>query len=288
MMPHMAEMQREYKDKGVTFVGFTKKDPNNTAEKVAAFVVKRGPKLGYTFAYADDAETYDAYMKAAGQGGIPCSYVVDKDGKVAYIGHPMFLGLVIPKVVEGKWTRDDLAGLAKAEKDVDAVFAAFPRPGAKDEQQAVEAGLKALADFQAKYPPLADIPYFVGPKLGMLIQAKKFDEVKAAAEKVIARAVKQDDPSMLQSVSRALQSPDVRDRKELVKLAVEAAESALKVAGDRDAIALYRVAQAHFAAGDADKAKEYGKKAVAAADDSTKTALERAVKEFDKEEKKDK
>src|SRR5688500_17455059 len=70
MMPHMAEMQREYKDKGVTFVGFTKKDRTNTAEKVAAFVEKRGPKLGYTFAYADDAETYDAYMQASGQGGI--------------------------------------------------------------------------------------------------------------------------------------------------------------------------------------------------------------------------
>ena len=78
MMPHMAEMQAEYRDKGVTFIGYTAKDPNNTAEKVSTFVSKRGPKLGYTFAYGDTSDTYDAYMKAAGQGGIPCSYVVDK------------------------------------------------------------------------------------------------------------------------------------------------------------------------------------------------------------------
>src|SRR6266700_1173933 len=33
MMPHMGELQTEYKDK-VTFIGFTAKDPNNTLEKV--------------------------------------------------------------------------------------------------------------------------------------------------------------------------------------------------------------------------------------------------------------
>src|SRR5437667_910319 len=76
MMPHMGELQNEYRDKGVTFIGFSAKDPNNTEEKVAALVEKRGPKLGYTFAYADDRQTYDAWMKAAGQGGIPCSFVI--------------------------------------------------------------------------------------------------------------------------------------------------------------------------------------------------------------------
>jgi thiol-disulfide isomerase/thioredoxin len=284
MMPHMAEMQREYKDKGVTFIGFTKKDPNNTPEKVAEFVQKRGPKLGYTFAYADDSDTYDAYMKAAKQGGIPCSYVVNKEGKIDYIGHPMFLGVVLPKVVEGKWTKDDVAGLAKVEKDVDAVFEAFQKPDA-------EAGLKALSDFEKQYPALAHVPYFVGPKLQLLLKAKKYDVAKADAEKVIARAVKQDDPMMLQMVSRSLQSPAAKDHKELVKLAVEAAESAVKVAGDKDPMSLYAAAQAHFTAGDKEKAREYGKKAIAAADGRLKTALEKAVAQFDeekKEEKKDK
>lgn len=281
MMPHMAEMQKEYKDKGVTFIGYTAKDPNNSAEKVAAFVEKRGPKLGYTFAYDDDRETYDAYMKAAGQNGIPCSYVVDREGKIAYIGHPMFLGLVVPKVVEGKWTRDDLAGMEKVDKDVDAVFASFRKPDAEE-------GLKVLADFEAKYPALHDIPYFVGPRLSLMLKAKKYDEVKAAAEKMITKAVKQDDPTLLRSVSGALRSPDAKDQKELLKLSVEAAETGVKVAGDKDPIALLNAAQAHLATGDKAKAKEYGQKAIAAADDDRmKTALERLVKEFDKEEKKE-
>ena len=81
MMPHMSDLQHEYKEKGVTFIGFTAKDPNNTAEKVEQFVEKRGPKLKYTFAYADNRDTYDAWMKAADQNGIPCCFVVGKDAR---------------------------------------------------------------------------------------------------------------------------------------------------------------------------------------------------------------
>src|SRR5262245_14420021 len=40
-MPHLAQMQAEYKDKGVTFIGYSHKDPNNSAEQVAAFVAQR-------------------------------------------------------------------------------------------------------------------------------------------------------------------------------------------------------------------------------------------------------
>src|SRR5262249_31400996 len=36
-MPHLAELQAQYKDKGVTCIGFTARDPDNTEAKVAAF-----------------------------------------------------------------------------------------------------------------------------------------------------------------------------------------------------------------------------------------------------------
>jgi len=139
MMPHMSDLQAQYKGK-VTFIGFTSKDNNgNNQEKVSAFVEKRGPKLGYTFAYADDRDTNDAWMKAAGQGGIPCCFVVGKGGNIAYIGHPMYLDVVLPKVVEGTWAVGDVEALAKVEKDVGKVFDSF--------RGDAEASLKAIAEF---------------------------------------------------------------------------------------------------------------------------------------------
>jgi thiol-disulfide isomerase/thioredoxin len=283
MMPHMGELQAEYKSKGVTFIGFTAKDPNNSLEKVQALVEKRGPKLGYTFAYADDRETYDAWMKAAGQGGIPCSYVVDKAGKIAYIGHPMYLDVVLPKVVEGKWTEADTDGLKKIEAEVEDVFkAAFGSDA--------EAGLKALADFEKKYPKLAGIPYFNAPRITLFLKAKKAAEAKATAEAIVAKALKQEDSTALTAVSGALRGPAVNGDKDLLALSLRAAESALKLAGDKDIFVLLTVAEAHFANGDRAKAKEFGAKAVAASEkeqDYIKKIVAKEVSKFD-DEKKDK
>jgi thiol-disulfide isomerase/thioredoxin len=281
MMPHMAEMQAEYKGKA-TFVGFTAKDPTNTEEKVGEFVKKRGEKLKYTFAYADDRDTYDAYMKAANQGGIPCSYVVNKEGKIAYIGHPMYLDLVLPKVVAGTWDAvKDGAVLEKADAEVNELFGLL---GNKDP----EVGLKALHAFEAKYPPLAHIPYFVAPKLDLLIKAKKYDEARKSAEETIARAIKQDDPLILRNVSGVLQSSAAKENKELTALSIKAAEAGLKVAGEKDALALLTVAEAYFATGDAAKAQELGKKAVEAAETESpglKNFVQARVKKFSEDKK---
>jgi thiol-disulfide isomerase/thioredoxin len=147
MMPHLGDIQEELGPKGVTVIGFTANDPGNTREKVVQFVGKRGGKLGYTIAYADDRETYDAYMKSAGQTGIPCSFVIGKDGKIAFIGHPLFLDEVLPKVLDGTW--DAVRGAAElkaADKLWDDTYAAISKPGDPVAQ------LAQWEAFSAKWP----------------------------------------------------------------------------------------------------------------------------------------
>ncbi|HEV3438845.1 MAG TPA: redoxin domain-containing protein [Gemmata sp.] len=283
MMPHMSDLQAEYRDQGVTFVGFSAKDQNNTQEKVTAFVEKRGPKLGYTFAYADDRETYTAWMTAAKRNGIPCSFVVGKDGKIAYIGHPMYLDEVLPKVVAGKWTKEDAEGIEKVEAEVLAVFKAI---GGTD----AEAGANALLEFQKKHPKLAGIPYFVGPRISLLLKTKKVAEARKAAEEVIEKAIKRDDPTALSTMAGVLRSPAANNDKELLSLSLRAAEAGLKVAGDKDMFALLNLAETYFALGEKEKAREYGAKAVAAStgeSDAMKKYVQAQVKKFD-DEKKDK
>lgn len=276
MMPHMGELQTQYK-KEVVFIGYSAKDPNNSQEKVTAFVEKRGPKLGYTFAYADDRDTYDAWMKAAGRNGIPCCFVVDKVGKIAYIGHPMYLDVVLPKVVAGKWTEADVEAVNGIEKEVNAVFMAT-------RDMDPEVFLKTLGAFEKAHPELASIPYFQGPKLSSLIKAKKTDEAKKMAEALIAKGIKTDDSGVLRTVAGALGT--AKDNKEFLALAVKAAEAGVKVAGEKDAVALYFLAEAYFASGDKAKAKETGAKAVAAADnEGLKKQLAKLTEKY--EDKKD-
>lgn len=275
MMPHMSEMQTEYRDRGVTFIGYSAKDPNNTAEKVTAFVKKRGAKLGYTFAYSDTRDSYNSWMQAAGRNGIPCCFVVDKKGNIAYIGHPMYLDVVMPKVVGGEWTAADVKKLETVEQEVNAVFKSINNPDA-------EAGLTAVADFETKNPALAHIPYFIGPKISLLIRAKKLDLAKKMASAVVAKAKKQDDPTALSAVSRALRTPGAPDDKELAELMLTAAEAGLSLAGEKDLGALLNMADAHFATGNKAKAREFGAKAVAATENPrTKEAVEKMIKKYE-------
>src|SRR5207244_3832860 len=44
-MPDLADLQAQYKNKGVTVIGYTAVDPDNPEERAAAFVKKRGAKL---------------------------------------------------------------------------------------------------------------------------------------------------------------------------------------------------------------------------------------------------
>jgi thiol-disulfide isomerase/thioredoxin len=259
MMPHLGDLQEELGPKGVTIVGFTAKDPGNTAKKVEGFVKKRGGKMGYSIAYADDRDTYDAYMKAAGQNGIPCSYVIGKDGKVAYIGHPLFLDDVLPRVLAGTW--DPIKGAAEmgaADKLWDETFAAVNKPGPDPVAQ-----LAKWEAFSAKWPKLAADPYMTASRLRLLVAAKRYADARTLAEAVVAKAVKRNDVSALGTVSDAVSvasgSPD------LAAVAVKAAEAALAIDGET-AAALTRVTKAYAAAGDAAKVKAFGPKAVAAAE----------------------
>jgi thiol-disulfide isomerase/thioredoxin len=261
-MPHLAELQSEYKDKGVTVIGVTSRDilgkTDHTEKMVAAFVKERGPKLKYTFAYADDSAAADTWLKAAGREGIPCTFVVDKAGRIAYIGHPLYLPLVLPKVVAGtEGARAISDEMAKVEAEYGVVSGDLARDP--------KAGLRALKAFEAKYPPLADFLPSVRAKLSYLPKHGDAGEAKEYAEGLVARAVKRGDPLNLSLVSAILRLGDGREDKELLAVAVKAAEAEVRLTGGADAQALINLAGAYSATGNVAKTKEYASKAIEAA-----------------------
>jgi len=259
IMPHMGDLQDEYRSKGVTFIGFAS-EANDKEEKVKAFVAKQGPKLGYSFAFGNGTETHEAYMKASGQNGIPCSFLVDRQGNIAYIGHPLFLDVVLPKVLDGSW--DPRAGtemLAAADKDFDAAYEVVMAKA-----KGPDAGLKALSQFAAKWPALADNVYMNNAKLDLLVRGKKFPEAKELANKLIARAVTRGDTSGLKSISTALRDTAAKGQADLTAQAIKASEASYEL--DKENVAtILNLLEAYEFAGDQAKVKELGPKAVAAA-----------------------
>ena len=87
-VPHLTELQKRFGDQGVTIIGITSEDPDNTLDKVKKFVEQKGKGLGYTIAFDKEDKTGKAFMEAAGEFHIPTAFVVNKQGRIAWIGFP--------------------------------------------------------------------------------------------------------------------------------------------------------------------------------------------------------
>ena len=106
-IPHLTELQKKHAD--VAFIGVSvwEDDPS----KVKPFVEEMGEKMNYRVALdavpekgaGDDGAMAKNWMKAADQNGIPTAFIVDKAGKIAWIGHPAAMDKPLGKIVAGEW-----------------------------------------------------------------------------------------------------------------------------------------------------------------------------------------
>lgn len=277
LLGRSAELQAEYRDK-VTFLGVTSADPDSPRAQVQAFLAPRGTKFGHAFTLV--AGPADAWLKASGRTALPTAFIIDRAGKVAFIGHTLHLGAVLPRVVAGTWTPEEAASLPQVETEVTALLKGLPLAGA-------ESAHKALVEFEAKHPALAKLPALLGPRLAVLLRNKKFADAKRAGEAALTTAARFGDTTSLRTLALALTGVAQKDSQELLDLAVKAAVAEVQVTGENDALALLNLAEAQAAAGQVERAKETGAKARAAAvraPEVTALFIDRQVKKI--EEKK--
>ena len=84
-------------------------EPDQKAVK--PFVAQIGDQMAYRVAIdaipengeANDGAMARNWMTAAGQGGIPTAFIINKDGRIAWIGHPMQMDGPLEKIVKGSW-----------------------------------------------------------------------------------------------------------------------------------------------------------------------------------------
>lgn len=117
-IPHLTELAKKYKGK-VSFTGVSiSEDDPQYATKVASFVKKMGSSMDYNVAI--DTAPRSGFMSlnwmdAAGQSGIPTAFIVGKDQKIAWIGHPMEMDGPLAQIVAGSF--DPKAAIAKQERE---------------------------------------------------------------------------------------------------------------------------------------------------------------------------
>ncbi len=128
-MPHLAELQNQYRGEGVQIVSVSDED----LDTVKAFMAKDYPGKDITYGELTSAYTITAdpdgsvstdYMLAAGQNGIPCAFVVGKTGLIEWIGHPADPNSPMPidEVVAGTWDREAYKEQLKQEQKLMAAM----------------------------------------------------------------------------------------------------------------------------------------------------------------------
>lgn len=80
----MTELAHKYASKGVKFVGVTNEDTTVAGN----FVTKMGAKMDYTVCSDEGGEVEQEFMGKYKVNGIPHAFIVGKDGKVSWHGHP--------------------------------------------------------------------------------------------------------------------------------------------------------------------------------------------------------
>lgn len=120
-IPHLTELAHKYKDK-VTFIGMDGSEHvpfGPEADKlVEDFVKEYGDKMDYCVAM-DTKEKFmmNNWMTAAAQYGIPTAFVVDKDKKIAWIGHPMEMEEPLAQILDGKFEAKAYTEKFSADQD---------------------------------------------------------------------------------------------------------------------------------------------------------------------------
>lgn len=103
-VPHLTELQKKYPE--VVVIGVNAMERSATAG--AQFVREMGEQMDYRVAVDMNRRMTRMWMEAAGQDGIPCAFVVDKEGAIAWIGHPLNLDKVLASLqAEGQGATND-------------------------------------------------------------------------------------------------------------------------------------------------------------------------------------
>ncbi|MEK6700998.1 MAG: redoxin domain-containing protein [Planctomycetota bacterium] len=284
-MPHLSEVQEKFKDKKVHVIGvdvWERPYSADTFDKVSKFVETQGDRMKYTVAYDGESKTMDtAYMAAAGKNGIPCAFIVNGDGKIAYIGHPGQAAFedTIQQIVDGKFDMKSAAEKASKSAENEQKTAAINK----------KIGELVRADKWDEAFVEMDKLVAIDPEMVVQVGMTKFNhymDVKKSTEayKVATDLIEgkgKDNAQLLNAIAWTIVDPEKSVEKPDLDVAMKAAARAVEVTKSKDAAVLDTLARVYWLKKDKAKAVEIQTKAVAICkDDQMKEELEERLGEY--------
>jgi len=281
-IPHLNEIHQKFKDKGLVVIGQDCWERDETLVK--PFIEKMGDKMTYRVALDDKSDDEKGamaktWMEAAGQNGIPSAFLVNKEGVIAWIGHPMSLkDKVIEEVLDGKYDLKKAAEESKKANESSGKMTKLSQQFSKQPQgkqwDEAEATLKEIGGLM----PEDQRDGLDSARIQILFGKEDLEGAAKLSEKV---SDKNKDNSMSQNqlawsllTKEGLKGPALDTAYKIAVRANDAAEG-------KDPAILDTLARATFMKGNKDKAIELQEKAIKLAeDDGLKSQLKETLDSY--------
>lgn len=267
-IPHLSSLQKEYGDKGLTIIGVS----TETVDVVQKFVKTQGDKMNYTVAVDRSQGTNRAWFSAAGLSGIPAAFIVDRQGKIAYIGNPLQEDFEpsLKKIIAGRF---------------DPKLEAMAKPVIEQARQQRKVRNWRMATLH--YDQVVELDAKVFATIGL----EKFDMIlrdmndrqqayNYARNDLLNRHFASDAEALQLLAERIVADPKIDPEKRDKDLALEAAETAQRLVGEDDSNALAVVALVRFHRGEVDQAIELQRQAWFNAPPKRKAEFQRTLKVY--------
>lgn len=289
-MPHLAGLQKRYAKQGVQVVSVSDEDLD-TVETFLDREIRGGgagkdspsPKTyreltsAYCLTTDPDQSTYHDYMEAAAKGGIPTAFIVGKDSKIEWIGHPMEMDGPLEAVVNDTWDRPAYIEQLKRQEEVDKLLALADLKVRQDDFDGALAMLENVIKLQ---------PDDLDPKLQkllLLIRIERFDAANNFLKQLFESAQDVGSTDVLAWNIYKFAAQGYLPENELVKTAITSARAALVSADRKEQSSLLdTVGHLLFVDGQLDQAIEAETKAASLAGKENREFIQRFLDELTK------
>jgi thiol-disulfide isomerase/thioredoxin len=271
-IPHLNEVAKSYKDKGVKVIGVsiweeTKSPAGESIDPlpgIKKFVDEMGDKMEYHvgFGGADAGGMADTWMRAANRQGIPSAFIVDKQGRIAWIGHPMEETMVktLDSVIAGTFDPTKAAEEAKRAAELQAKSKELGNKlrgavqGGRPEET-LDVAREMFRLDPASFPNAAGVAF-----QQVIVNMKKPDLAYAFAKEMFAGPLKDSAQDLNTIAWTILDDSAVKERD--IPLALAMATRAAELTKQEDGAMLDTLARAQWDSGERAKALETQRKAV--------------------------
>jgi thiol-disulfide isomerase/thioredoxin len=266
-MPHISRLQDQY-GLAVTFIGISDEHETSVRNFLTEVQDAQSGKswdesITYRIALDDVGEPMgQAYMKAARQNGIPTSFIVGKDGRIEWIGHPLEIDAPLSQVVGGQWDRAAALAQFRGQQKIEELMARLRTAVRRGRSTNDWSEVNRILDGATSL----DIPTAMLKRLhfDVAVLSGTFEQARLRAEE-LSTAI-WDDAQQLNSLAWDMATRIPRESQDH-ELALRIARRAAELTQEQDGVILDTVARIYYDGGDVEQAVSWQRRAVEHAPD---------------------